>query len=78
MHRRARVTDFGNDGTGVGAATGLAGGRRLRSQPAGEQPPADLDIDAEHNDPATSAAHIIEHFGLTPARREDCYPDPPV
>jgi hypothetical protein len=30
--------------------------RRLRSQPAGEQPPADLDIDTEHSDSSTSAA----------------------
>ena len=51
--------------------------RRLRSQPAAEQPPADLDIDTEHSDPCTSADSIIEHFGLSAAPRHDRYPDPP-
>jgi hypothetical protein len=51
--------------------------RRLRSQTAGEQPPADLDIDTEHSDPSTSADRIVEHFGLSPAPRDDRYPDPP-
>jgi hypothetical protein len=41
--------------------------RRLRSQPAGEQPPADLDIDTEHSDSSTSADRIIEHFDLSAA-----------
>jgi hypothetical protein len=51
--------------------------RRLRSQTAGEQPPADLGIDTEQSDPTTSADRIVGHFGLTPARRENRYPDPP-
>jgi hypothetical protein len=51
--------------------------RRLRSQPAGEQPPADLVIDTEQSDPSTSADRIIEHFGLWAAPRHDRYPDPP-
>jgi hypothetical protein len=51
--------------------------RRLRSQPAGERPPADLDIDTEHSDPSTSADRIIDHFGLSAASRDDRYPEPP-
>jgi hypothetical protein len=43
--------------------------RRLGSQTAGEQPPADLDIDTEHSDLTTSADRIVEHFGLSPAHR---------
>jgi hypothetical protein len=51
--------------------------RRLRSQPAGEQPPADLVIETERSDPATSAAHIIGHYGLFPVPRNSRYPNPP-
>jgi hypothetical protein len=51
--------------------------RRLRSQPAGEQPPADLVIETERSDPSTSAAHIVEHFGLFPFPRNSRYPNSP-
>ena len=51
--------------------------RRLRSQPASEQPPAELVIETERSDPSTSAAHIIEHFGLSPVPRNSRYPNPP-
>lgn len=51
--------------------------RRLRSQPDGEQPPADLVIETERSDPFTSAARIIEHFGLVPVLRHNRYPNPP-
>jgi hypothetical protein len=81
---RLLVSDQEQEGR-IGAAdrqqfhklTSISTLRRLRSQPAGEQPPADLDIDTEQSDPAKSAARIVEHFGLSPAHRDDRYPDPP-
>jgi hypothetical protein len=49
--------------------------RRLgREQPAGEQPPADLEIDTESSDADRSAASIIARFGLAPQNVLDRYP----
>ncbi len=50
--------------------------RRYRSPPAAAGMPADLDIDTEQSDPATSADRIIEHFGLLATPRHDRYPEP--
>lgn len=44
---------------------------RTPAEPAPESPPVDLEIDTDRSDPATSAALIVEHFGL---RRQDAWP----
>jgi hypothetical protein len=41
--------------------------RRLRTEPDGETPPADLVINTESSTAAASAARIIEHFALRAA-----------
>jgi hypothetical protein len=48
--------------------------RRLRLQPAPEQPPADLEIDTTTSPPAQSAKRIIDFFGLSPQPASEFFP----
>ncbi len=48
--------------------------RRLRLQPAPEQPPSDLEIDTTTSPPAQSAQRIIDFFGLSPQPASELYP----
>ncbi len=48
--------------------------RRSRRDPLPEQPPIDLEIDTDRSDPATSAALILERFGLRPQERWPRFP----
>jgi hypothetical protein len=49
--------------------------RRVRSEPAPEQPPVDLEIDTERSDPEASAATIVRHFGLSAQEPQRRYPE---
>jgi hypothetical protein len=48
--------------------------RRTPPEPAPEQPPVDLEIDTDTSDPASSAARIVQHFGLREQERWPRYP----
>jgi hypothetical protein len=54
--------------------------RQLRAGPAGEQPPADIEIDTTRTPPGQTAGQIVEHFGLRRQARLGRYPsvDPPA
>lgn len=48
--------------------------RRLRLEPAPEQPPSDLEIDTTTSPPDQSARRIIDFFGLRPQPASEFYP----
>lgn len=49
--------------------------RSLAAQPAGDEPPADLEIDTDQSPPGASAALIARHFRLPRQERRDRYPE---
>jgi hypothetical protein len=48
--------------------------RRISAQPAAEQPPADLDVDTDHNSAQATATLIASHFRLARQAPQDRYP----
>ena len=52
----------------------LAALRALRTEPAGERPPADLVIDTTCSPPLQTAKLVVEHFGLDRQAQVERYP----
>ncbi len=48
--------------------------RRTPAEPAPEEPPVDLEIDTDRSDPASSAARVVQHFGLVQQERWPRHP----